>query len=131
MTSTIFISHKTEDKEHAAGILEFLRDSGYPDERLFLDSDARSGLMVGKKWQQGLYDNLQNCACLIVVGTAKWAASRWCFAEAFIAKNRDIPIVVLKFEEQADLSFLSEYQAVPGFTTSPENLSRLLEILSG
>lgn len=130
MQSTIFISHKTEDKVYADRILHFLREQGYPNDHLFLDSDASSGLLVGQKWQESLYDKLQNCVCLIVVGTSKWTTSKWCFAEAFIAKNRNIPIVVLKFEEEADLSFLSAYQAVPNFAATDADLERLVEILT-
>ena len=129
MTSTIFISHKTEDKEHANRILEFLRAHDYPDDRLFLDSDAKSGMIVGRRWKKSLYEKLESCACLIVIGTFNWNRSKWCHHEAFVADARGIPIIVLQYDQQADLSELNEYQAIQNFVPDDAGLSRLRAVL--
>lgn len=128
MTTQIFISHSSKDKAIAEGILNYLRSLGYPDERLFLDSDSRSGLLPGLQWQPGLFKSLKDCACLIVVGTQNWENSRWCFAEALIAKNLDRKIVSLLIASETTPAIISEYQSIRNF--SPEDDQKLTELVT-
>ena len=107
----LFISHSTLDKEHALDLQRRLRDRGYVCEQHFLDSDQRSGIKLGEKWEKVIYDNLRDCQALLVLCSPNWLQSKWCFAELASAKmsgKQVFPIVL----QDCDRSSLSEYQAV-------------------
>jgi TIR domain len=82
-----FISHSTQDKKAAVDLQERLRDRGYACEQQFLDSDQRSGIKLGEKWEKVIYDNLRDCRALIVLCSPNWLQSKWCFAELTSAKK--------------------------------------------
>jgi WD40 repeat protein len=106
-----FISHSTLDKKAALDLQERLRDRGYACEQQFLDSDQRSGIKLGEKWEKVIYDNLRDCRALIVLCSPNWLQSKWCFAELTSAKmtgKQIFPVVIA----DCDLSALDEYQAV-------------------
>ena len=107
----LFISHSTLDKSHALDLQRRLRERGYVCDQLFLDSDQRSGIKIGEKWESTIYDNLRDCQALIVLCSPTWSESKWCFAELACAKmsGKEIFPVVLA---ECDRSSLSEYQAV-------------------
>ena len=129
MDGNIFISHKTDDKQHALHIKQFLVENGYSPDLIFLDSERIGGILPGNKWEETLYQKLQSCVCLIVIGTENWVKSRWCFAEAFIAKNCGIPVLPLRIDKEADLSFLTEFQSLDFDSFSANDLQSLLDIL--
>ena len=68
----LFISHSTKDKDAALDLQVRLRDRGYACEQHFLDSDQRSGIKFGEKWEKVIYDNLRNCRALIVLCSPNW-----------------------------------------------------------
>ncbi|MBN1512357.1 MAG: TIR domain-containing protein [Phycisphaerae bacterium] len=107
----LFISHSSKDKEHALRLQDRLRAAGYACEQHFLDSDQRSGIRLGEKWEKVIYDNLRDCQALLVLCSPRWAQSKWCFAELAGAKMAGKKIFPLVLEE-CDRSALSEYQAV-------------------
>jgi WD40 repeat protein len=88
-----------------------MRAHGYLSEQQFLDSDQRSGIKLGEKWEKAIYDNLRDCRALLVLCSPNWADSKWCFAELTAAKmagKQVIPIVI----KECDRSALNEYQAI-------------------
>lgn len=113
----LFISHSTLDKDHAIDLQRRLRESGYVCKQHFLDSDQRSGIKLGEKWEKVIYDNLRDCQALLVLCSPNWLQSKWCFAELAAAKmsgKQIFPIIV----QDCDRSSLSEFQAI--FINSPD-----------
>lgn len=107
----LFISHSTLDKETALDLQRRLRERGYSCEQHFLDSDQRSGIKLGEKWETIIYDNLRDCRALLVLCSPNWLASKWCFAELAAAKmagKQVFPIVL----EECDRNSLSDSQTV-------------------
>lgn len=124
--SQIFISHSTKDKAIAVGILDHLRAAGYSDDQLFLDDDEQSGILAGLRWETQLFSSLENCACLVVVATQNWCDSKWCFAEALVAKNLDRKIIPLLVELDAEQNTLiKEFQAIRDFSLTAAKLHEL------
>lgn len=117
----LFISHSTLDKEHALDLQRRLRDRGYVCEQHFLDSDQRSGIKLGEKWERVIYDNLRDCQALLVLCSPNWLQSKWCFAELASAKMTGKQVFPLVLAD-CDRSSLSEYQAV--FINSPDDTKR-------
>ncbi|MFN9372893.1 MAG: toll/interleukin-1 receptor domain-containing protein [Planctomycetaceae bacterium] len=106
----LFISHSTKDKDPALDLQARLRARGYASEQQFLDSDQRSGIRLGEKWEQAIYDNLRDCRALLVLCSPRWLESKWCFAELAAAKMAGKEVFPLVIEE-CDRSSLGEYQA--------------------
>ncbi|EMI17104.1 hypothetical protein RMSM_05978 [Rhodopirellula maiorica SM1] len=128
--SVIFFSHSKKDEGKAVAVLQYLRDRGYSSNRLFLDSDRKSGIVPGKRWEQFLFSKLQDTACLLVFGTENWCRSQWCLAEAFIAKNTDRIILPLDFDGSVQSSLVSEIQAIRNFDSNDvDSLESLLSQL--
>ncbi len=107
----LFISHSTEDKAAALDLQQRLRDRGYSCEQQFLDSDQRSGIRLGEKWERAIYDHLRDSHAMLVLCSPNWFQSRWCFAELTAAKmagKQIFPIVI----DECDRSTVAEYQAI-------------------
>jgi WD40 repeat protein len=107
----LFISHSTQDKMAALDLQRRLCERGYASDQHFLDSDQRSGIKLGDKWEKVIYDNLRDCRALLVLCSPNWLQSKWCFAELASAKmtgKQIFPVVLV----DCDRSSLSEYQAV-------------------
>jgi TIR domain len=117
----LFISHSTDDKTDALDLQRRLRNRGYVCEQHFLDSDQRSGIKLGEKWEKVIYDNLRDCRVLLVLCSPNWEKSKWCFAELASAKmsGKQIFPIVLK---DCDRKALIEYQAV--FINDPDPVKR-------
>ena len=108
----IFISHSSKDKTAALDILQRLLRHGYDASQLFLDSDAATGIPAGSKWERQLYTHLKDCRVLIVLCSANWQQSRWCFAELVFAKTMGKEIFPVLLEECSLDQVAAEYQAV-------------------
>ena len=121
----IFISHSTLDKSIAERIIVYLRSIGYRDEDLFLDSDQQSGIEIGSDWEERLYDAIQNCACMIVLYSMNWEKSKWCFAEALIAKHRKTKVLPLILNSDVNLSILNTIQSIRNFSASDDDLAKI------
>lgn len=132
MTSKIFISHRSTDNKYAERIFEHLLSHGYPKSRLFLDFDAKSGLLAGYRWRQQLIRELDNCCCLIVICTNQWKESKWCFLESQIVSSSGRPCIPLVVDQGVDLqeSGLDELQGIPEYTGSPDQLDRIVSLLN-
>ncbi|NBW62200.1 MAG: TIR domain-containing protein, partial [Synechococcaceae bacterium WB4_1_0192] len=58
----------------------------------FLDFDKHAGIPPGANWEQTLYREIERSQALLIIQTANWSASRWCFAEFTQARALGKPI---------------------------------------
>ena len=75
----IFISHSSRDHEAAGRIITWLRAQGF--EEIFLDIDKDAGIQPGAEWERTLYREIARAHAVILIVTAHWHASRWCWSE--------------------------------------------------
>ncbi len=80
----IFLSHSSRDGEQADRMLTWLRAQGFTD--TFLDIDKHAGLMPGDDWERRLYREIAGSEAVILILTANWFESKWCFAEFIQAR---------------------------------------------
>ena len=125
----IFISHSSKDKAAALDVQRRLLGYGYDASQLFLDSDAETGIPSGSKWEQELYARLKDCRALIVLCSAKWQESRWCFAELVFAKAMGKEIFPVLLQECSVDQVAAEHQAVFVYKEGEAASSRLRDVL--
>ena len=89
----VFISHSSRDGAAARWVADWLRDQGCAAP--FLDFDKHVGLPPGTDWERTLYREIETSQALLIVQSANWMASKWCFAEFIQARSLDKPIVQL------------------------------------
>jgi TPR repeat protein len=75
----VFISHSSRDKEQAAELLVWLHAHTFTE--VFLDFDKHVGLAPGVDWERTLYSKITGAEAVILILTANWFDSKWCFAE--------------------------------------------------
>jgi hypothetical protein len=125
----IFISHSSKDKDAALDVQQRLLAYGYEASQLFLDSDAETGIPAGSKWEQVLYARLKDCRALIVLCSANWQESRWCFAELVFAKAMGKEIFPVLLQECSIDQVAAEHQAVFVYKDREEAYKRLRDVL--
>jgi hypothetical protein len=86
----VFISHSSRDNAAAERLKAWLGQQGF--ETPFLDFDKHAGIPVGANWEQTLYRQIEQCEAVIIVHTANWMDSKWCFAEFTQARALGKPI---------------------------------------
>jgi WD40 repeat protein len=89
----VFISHSSRDAQAAAWIADWLRQRGF--EAPFLDFDKHSGIPPGADWERTLYREIASAQALLILQSAHWDASKWCFAEFAQARALGKPIFQL------------------------------------
>ncbi len=75
----IFVSHSSLDNDIAAEIMAWLKANGF--DQTFLDIDKHAGIQPGSNWERTLYQQIDSSHAVILVLTAHWLESKWCFAE--------------------------------------------------
>jgi conflict system STAND superfamily ATPase/TIR domain-containing protein len=125
----IFISHSSKDKAAALDLQHRLLGCGYDTSQLFLDSDAETGIPAGSKWEQVLYRRLKDCKALIVLCSANWQESRWCFAELVFAKAMGKEIFPVLLDECAIDQVTAEHHAVSVYKEGETAYARLWNVL--
>jgi tetratricopeptide (TPR) repeat protein len=75
----VFISHSSRDEPQAGRLLEWLRAQGFTE--TFLDFDKHAGIAPGSDWERTLYREIARAEAVILILTANWFESKWCFAE--------------------------------------------------
>jgi len=95
----VFISHSSRDREAAAEMKTWLEQQGF--EAPFLDFDKHSGIPPGADWERTLYREIDHCQALIIIQTANWDQSKWCFAEYTQARALGKPIFQLIDSQEA------------------------------
>ena len=125
----IFISHSTKDKHAAYDLQHRLLQRGYDASQLFLDSETESGIPAGSEWEKVLYERLKDSRAVIVLCSANWQQSKWCFSEITYAKamGKEIFPVLL---EPCDLGgALADRQAVSIYEDGDVAYDRLCHAL--
>jgi WD40 repeat protein len=82
--ASVFLSHSSRDGPVVEAIAAFLRDEEHHS--VFLDRHPEDGIHVGERWEQVLYDRLNDADVVVSVVTESYVASSWCFAEVALAK---------------------------------------------
>lgn len=75
----VFISHSNLDNQPAARLKDWLVSEGF--EAPFLDFDKHAGIPPGAQWERVLYNEIARCQAFLILQTANWSSSKWCFAE--------------------------------------------------
>ncbi|CAM5637791.1 nSTAND1 domain-containing NTPase [Streptomyces aurantiogriseus] len=109
MTS-LFLSHSSRDRKHAAQVRERLRAKGY--QALFLDFDPSDGIPAGSNWERELYGQLRRTDGVVFLASSASIASRWCFAEISLARLLGYPVFAVRVEDGAGLDLLKDVQWV-------------------
>lgn len=96
----VFLSHSSRDNDSAARMKIWLSEQGF--DVPFLDFDKHSGIPPGANWEQTLYREIERSQALLIVQSANWNASRWCFAEFTQARALGKPIFQVIESAEAD-----------------------------
>jgi hypothetical protein len=119
--TAIFISHSGADNAAAADMKTWLEAQGHTS--LFLDFDPEAGIKGGSGWEQTLY----RCQAVIALLTPGWLASKWCFAELVLARERGKAIFPVKVEPCEARGVFGDIQTID-LTAEPEEGYRRLRI---
>jgi hypothetical protein len=75
----VFLSHSSRDNASAARMKAWLEQQGF--EAPFLDFDQDVGIPPGADWQKTLFREISQSQAMLILQSANWRASKWCFAE--------------------------------------------------
>jgi hypothetical protein len=75
----VFLSHSSRDNSSAGRMKAWLEQQGF--EAPFLDFDKDSGIAPGADWQKTLFREIERSQAMLILQSANWSASKWCFAE--------------------------------------------------
>jgi WD40 repeat protein len=121
----VFLSHSSHDREEASALRQWLIEQGF--EAPFLDFDSSTGIAPGENWEQILYRELERSQAILLLLTAAWQASKWCFAEFTQARALGkpvLPVIAGPLREDAG-TLPSDVQAVNLLTDRDDSLDRL------
>jgi WD40 repeat protein len=123
--TAIFISHSSADNAAAADMKKWLEAQGHTS--LFLDFDPEAGIRGGAVWEQTLYQQLRQCQAVIALLTPSWLASKWCFAELVLARERGKAIFPVEVQPCEAGGVFRDIQHID-LTLQPEEGYRRLKI---
>ena len=86
----VFLSHSSQDNASARRMKEWLEKEGF--EAPFLDFDKHIGIPPGADWEKVLYREINRSQAMLIIQSANWSASKWCFAEFTQARALGKPI---------------------------------------
>ncbi|WP_094556168.1 TIR domain-containing protein [Synechococcus sp. 1G10] len=86
----VFLSHSSLDNASAGRIKAWLEQQGF--EAPFLDFDKHAGIPPGADWERTLYREIEQSQALLILQSANWSNSKWCFAEFTQARALGKPI---------------------------------------
>ncbi len=86
----VFLSHSSRDNASAGRIKAWLEQQGF--QAPFLDFDKHIGIPPGADWEKTLYREINQSQALLILQSANWSASKWCFAEFTQARALGKPI---------------------------------------
>ena len=75
----VFLSHSSRDNASAGRMKAWLEQQGF--EAPFLDFDRDVGIPPGADWQKTLFREISQSQAMLILQSANWRASKWCFAE--------------------------------------------------
>jgi hypothetical protein len=123
--TAIFISHSSADNAAAAEMKAWLEAQGHTS--LFLDFDPEAGIKGGSGWEQTLYRQLRQCQAVIALLSPNWLASKWCFPELVLARERGKAIFPVKVQPCEAGGVFGDIQHID-LTAEPEEGYRRLKI---
>jgi len=129
----VFISHSSRDRTAAVEMKAWLEQEGF--EAPFLDFDKHSGIPPGADWEKTLYREIDLSQALIILQTANWEQSKWCFAEYTQARALGKPIFQLIDGPEASKSLpiasdLQRLNLSPNRATALAQLKRQLSLIA-
>jgi WD40 repeat protein len=86
----VFLSHSSRDNASAGRMKAWLEQQGF--DAPFLDFDKHAGIPPGADWEKTLYREIDLSQALLILQSANWSASKWCFAEFTQARALGKPI---------------------------------------
>ena len=86
----VFLSHSSRDNASAGRMKAWLEQQG--SDAPFLDFDKHAGIPPGADWEKTLYHEIEQSQALLILHSANWSASKWCFAEFTQARALGKPI---------------------------------------
>ena len=96
--STLFISHKSTERDNLVGMDLMSRLKELKHNSLFLDLDEEKGIVGGRSWEQTLYRNVRACRAVIALVSNDYLRSHWCFAELALARMEGKHLIPLEIE---------------------------------
>lgn len=106
----VFVSYSGVDRERVDQAAAILRD--LTGDQVFLAHDPEVGIPGGARWYRDLYIRLRGSCALVVLCSPASMTSRWCFAEVFVAKGLDLPIIPVRLDPCELLPGLDEHQVI-------------------
>lgn len=119
----IFISHSSRDNEAAQRLFRWVKEQEFDE--IFLDIDKHAGIPPGARWEQELYTKLERSQAVILVLTANWMDSKWCFAEFAQARALGKAIFPIIETPEGDTFVGEDLQAINLTRDREEGLERL------
>jgi WD40 repeat protein len=114
----VFVSHSSTDEQVAAELNSWLQSEKH---EVFLDQDARAGLLVGDEWESRLYSRLRWAEAIVCVISRAYVQSAWCTAEVAIAKDRGIDLLPVPIEPlEHPLMSKAVIQYTPNYAEDPQ-----------
>jgi hypothetical protein len=107
------------------GMQRWLLEQGF--EAPFLDFDKHSGIPPGANWEQVLYRVLTTSQAVLLLLSAQWQASKWCFAEFTQARALGkpvLPVIVGPLADDVEL-VAADVQTVDLRSNTADSLDRL------
>ena len=80
----VFISHSSRDNVSAKSRKDWLEKKNF--EVPFLDFDKHAGIPPGADWEKTLHREIRRSDALLILLSANWIDSKWCFAEFTLAR---------------------------------------------
>jgi WD40 repeat protein len=96
----VFLSHSSRDNASAGRMKAWLEQQGF--DAPFLDFDKHAGIPPGADWEKTLYREIELSQALLILQSANWSASKWCFAEFTQARALGKPIFQVIESADAD-----------------------------
>jgi WD40 repeat protein len=124
----VFVSHSSQDVAQSERLVVWLRSHGFTD--VFLDFDKHGGISPGSDWERTLYREIAVCDAVLLILTANWHASRWCFAEFTQARALGKPIFPLIDTPAVDALVSADIQHLDLVHDREDALKRLVAELT-
>ena len=103
----LFLSHKADRKKEVKDLKDKLEKEYNISSFL-----AHEDIEPNKKWVEEIEKNLEEMTCLIAIISKGYHESPWTNQEIGFAKARRIPILSIKFENDAPKGFIADKQAL-------------------
>jgi WD40 repeat protein len=116
--SRLFLSHSSKNDDWAIALRDWLvRERWSAEADIFLDLDPDRGIVAGEKWRNALEEAATRCEAVLFLVSEAWLASKWCWDEFQLAKERNKKLFALLIEnvplQTLPNGLTAEWQVVP------------------